>query len=71
LIAGRGKIVAVEVKSSDRVNTADGRNLKSFINERKKNSSVSPIIYHGREVLEIRKNIWAVPDWIIFGVIQI
>lgn len=69
LIAGEGKIVPVEVKSSDRVNTADGRNLESFINEHKKNSSVGLLIYHGREVLEIRKNIWAVPDWAIFGVI--
>ncbi|MCL4475748.1 MAG: ATP-binding protein [Nitrospirae bacterium] len=68
LIAGEGKIVPVEVKSSDRVNYTDGRNLESFMNEHK-NSPLGLIIYHGKEVLKVRKNIWALPDWVIFGII--
>jgi hypothetical protein len=69
LIAGDDKIIPVEVKSSDRVNYADGRSVELFMNEHKRKCHLGLIIYHGGQVSEIRKNIWAVPDWAIFGVI--
>lgn len=69
LIAGDGKIIPVEVKSSDKVNHTDGRSVELFMNEHKKNSHLGLIIYRGGQVSEIRKDIWAVPDWAIFGVV--
>jgi uncharacterized protein len=69
LIAEESKIIPVEVKSSDRVSYTDGRSVELFMNEHKKKCPLGLIIYHGQQVLEIRKNIWAVPDWVIFGVI--
>jgi predicted AAA+ superfamily ATPase len=69
LIAGESKIIPIEVKSSDRVNYTDGRSLELFLNEHKKNCRIGLIIYHGREVSEVRKNIWAIPDWAILGII--
>lgn len=69
LIVGDGKIMPVEVKSSEKVNYADGRNVELFMNEHKKNCPLGLIIYHGHQVSEVRKNIWAVPDWAVFGVV--
>jgi hypothetical protein len=67
LIAGAGKILPVEVKSSDKVNYADGKNIASFMQEHNKQSTVGLIIYRGRKITEVRKNVWAVPDWALFA----
>lgn len=67
LIAGAGKILPVEVKSSDKVDYADGKNIASFMSEHTRQSPVGLIIYRGRKITEIRKNIWAVPDWALFA----
>lgn len=67
LIAGTGKILPVEVKSSDKVDYADGKNIAAFMSEHTRQSPVGLIIYRGRKITEIRKNIWAVPDWALFA----
>lgn len=67
LIARAGNILPVEVKSSDKVDYADGKNIASFMSEHTRQSPVGLIIYRGREITEIRKNIWAVPDWALFA----
>lgn len=63
LLRGNGIILPIEVKASDRVSYADGRSLEHFIAEHNKTSPCGIIIYRGKELYEIRKNIWAVPDW--------
>jgi hypothetical protein len=63
LIEGEGKLLPVEVKSSRNVGRADGRALESFLSEYKKAGPIGLIVYRGNELAEIRKNIWAVPDW--------
>lgn len=67
LICGEGIILPIEVKATERVSYADGRNLEYFISEHKKTSSFGIIVYRGKDFKEIRTNIWAVPDWYLFG----
>lgn len=67
LLAGEGLILPIEVKASEKVAYADGRNLESFMSENKKHTSLGLVVYRGRALTEIRKNIWAVPDWFLFG----
>jgi uncharacterized protein len=67
LICGSGIILPIEVKASEKVSYADGRTLEHFIAEHKKTSPLGIIVYRGKIVQEIRKNIWAVPDWFLFG----
>lgn len=67
LICGDGIILPIEVKATERVSYADGRNLEYFISEHKKTSSFGIIVYRGRDFKEVRTNIWAIPDWYLFG----
>jgi predicted AAA+ superfamily ATPase len=67
LITREGTILPIEVKASDKVSYADGRNLESFMAEHKRTTPFGIIVYHGKELGMVRKNIWAVPDWALFG----
>ncbi len=67
LIAGERRILPAEVKSHDKVSAADGRSIESFLKEHKTTSPLGLVVYKGRDLTEIRKNIWAVPDWYLFG----
>jgi uncharacterized protein len=68
LLAGEATLLPIEVKSSERITPADGRHLETFLSEHRSNASIGIIIYPGRDLVEIREQIWAVPDWFIFGV---
>ncbi|MGB5217310.1 MAG: ATP-binding protein [Smithella sp.] len=70
LIAGQGKILPIEVKLGNRVTAVDGGSLTQFIKEHPKKTTMGLIVYPGREFRQIRENIWAVPDWYLFGGIQ-
>lgn len=70
LIAGQGKILPIEVKSGNRVTAVDGGSLAQFIKEHPQKTNMGLIVYPGREFRQIRENIWAVPDWYLFGGIQ-
>lgn len=67
LIAEAGKILPVEVKASNKAAHADAVNIERFMDEHRTHAPAGLIIYHGRELVEVRKNIWAVPDWYLFG----
>jgi predicted AAA+ superfamily ATPase len=67
LIAGKGTVLPLEVKSSAKVSSADGRHIRSFMAENERLTSMGLIVYSGREIVEIEKDIWAVPDWLLFG----
>jgi predicted AAA+ superfamily ATPase len=66
LLAGEGGLLPIEVKSHDRVSAADGQNLGAFLKERA-SIPLGLVIYPGREFVEIRPRIWALPDWYLFG----
>lgn len=44
-----------------------GHNIERFMAAHKKESPIGLVIYTGNEIAEIRKNIWAVPDWALFS----
>ncbi|MEW5948643.1 MAG: ATP-binding protein [Thermodesulfobacteriota bacterium] len=67
LIRGEEITLPVEVKASNKVTPADGRSLELFMDKHKSVSPLGVIVYRGRELAEIRKNIWAVPDWFLFA----
>jgi len=67
LICGDGGILPVEVKFSEKTDYADARHLEAFMKENKKASPLGIVVYRGREFKEIRPNIWAIPDWYLFG----
>ena len=58
-------LLPIEVKSAQKVGYADGRSIESFIKEYRIPTGI--IVYPGNEIIEIRKNIFAVPDWFLFS----
>ena len=67
LLKDENMFLPIEVKSSYKLNYVDGRNLERFISTHKRTAPIGLIVYRGSELAEIRKNIWAVPDWMLFG----
>lgn len=66
LVAGEGGIIPIETKSSSRVSASDGRSVATFLAEHPK-ARVGLVVYPGDEIVEIRKNVWGVPDWYLLG----
>jgi uncharacterized protein len=66
LLAGEQGLLPIEVKSHDRISTADGQNLEAFMKEMP-GLSLGLVIYPGSDFTEIRPRIWALPDWYLFG----
>ena len=67
LLSGDGILLPIEAKSSERVTYAEGRHLEAFLREYRKEAPLGIVVYPGRELLQIRQNIWAIPDWFLFG----
>lgn len=67
LLAGERGILPIECKSSQRVTAADGRSVATFLAEHPKAGPVGLVVYPGTEMAEIRKGVWAIPDWYLFG----
>lgn len=67
LIAAHGRLLPVEAKARGRVTSADGRSVETFLAEHPRAARVGLIVYQGQEFVEIRKKVWAVPDWYLFG----
>jgi hypothetical protein len=70
LVAGECGIIPIECKSSQRVTSADGRRVEKFLAEHPRAGQVGLVIYTGNEMAEIRKNVWAVPDWYLLGAVR-
>lgn len=67
LICGDKTILPVEVKFSEKADYADARHLEVFMKEHKGVSPLGIVVYRGREFKKIRSNIWAIPEWYLFG----
>ena len=67
LLASEHGILPIEAKSSERVTSADGRSVETFIAEHPEAAKVGLVVYPGNEVVELRRNIWGVPDWYLLG----
>ncbi|MBI1921017.1 MAG: ATP-binding protein [Geobacter sp.] len=67
LLTGEQGIIPIETKSSGRVTAADGRSVATFLAEHPKAARVGLVVYTGDELVEIRENVWGVPDWYLLG----
>jgi len=67
LLSGDGIFLPIEAKSSEKVTYAEGHHLEAFLLEYGKQAPLGIVIYPGRELLQIRKNVWAIPDWFLLG----
>jgi predicted AAA+ superfamily ATPase len=67
LLAGERGIIPIECKSSQRVTATDGRSVERFLSEHPKAGKVGLVVYSGDEIAEIRKGVWAIPDWYLMG----
>lgn len=67
LVAARGEIIPIEVKSRETVTASDARSVEQFMKEYPDKTHIGLVIYQGSEVAELRPNIWGVPDWLLFG----
>ncbi|MBV5305750.1 MAG: ATP-binding protein [Desulfobulbaceae bacterium] len=67
LLASEHGIIPIEAKSSERVTAADGRSVETFMAEHPDAAKVGLVVYPGDEVVELRRNVWGVPDWYLLG----
>lgn len=67
LLAGEHGIVPIESKSTQRVSSADGKSVETFIKEHPNMARIGLVVYPGDEVVELRRNVWGVPDWYLLG----
>jgi predicted AAA+ superfamily ATPase len=70
LIAAGDRILPIVARPQERVFAADGRRLEAFLKSHGESSPVGLIVYPGREISEVRKNVWAVPDWYLFACVN-
>ncbi len=59
-------LLPVEAKAGRVVDHRDAKHIEKFMNDYRPNAPVGLIIYSGSEIVEVRKNIYAVPDWYVF-----
>ena len=67
LLADERGIIPIETKSAERVTSADARSVETFLAEHPKATHVGLVVYAGDEVVELRRNVWGVPDWYLLG----
>lgn len=59
--------IPIETKSAERVTSADARSVEIFLVEHPMAAHVGLVVYAGDEVVELRRNVWGVPDWYLLG----
>ena len=66
-------LLAIEAKASSKVHRMDTRALRDFLEEvripglRQDAWRCGMIVYRGREIKPLAPNVWAIPDWRLFG----
>lgn len=70
LLVGRQGILPIEVKSSQRVTAVDGRSVETFMVGHPDVAKIGLVVYPGDDVVELRRNVWGVPDWYLLGGIE-
>ncbi len=61
------RLLPIEARAKEVVSQKDARNIERFLSEFAQASSYGIVVYQGKEMYEIKKNIWAIPDWILFS----
>jgi len=64
-------LIAMEVKASQNVHPGSVRNLSALLDQTAGTDTARQrlglVVYKGSEIRKLRQNIWAVPDWLLFG----
>ncbi|MHB8860079.1 MAG: ATP-binding protein [Thermoleophilia bacterium] len=64
-------IIAIEAKASTNVHPGSARSIIHFFDsiplEKKKTRQIGLIVYRGKTIRQMQPNVWAIPDWILFG----
>ncbi len=60
-------LLPIEAKFSTVVSPKDARHIERFLADFGPDASFGIIVYQGEETYEIKKHIWAIPDWMLFG----
>ncbi|OGF58637.1 MAG: hypothetical protein A2Y62_11555 [Candidatus Fischerbacteria bacterium RBG_13_37_8] len=66
LLIGEQQIIPIEIKFSQVISSTDARNVISFLEEYQHLASTGIIVYPGKEMHQVVKNVWAIPDWFLF-----
>ncbi len=67
LLVRGSKAMAVEVKAGERVHPGDARHLRDLGEVTGLEHELGLVVYRGREVVELDRGIWAVPDTLLFA----
>lgn len=71
IIWNENTLIAMEVKASQYVHPGSASNLSSLLDQTagmdKAKKRLGLVVYRGTEIRQLRQNIWAVPDWLLFG----
>ena len=72
LLVGRKTVLAIEAKSSNRITPHDARHVSDLLDDSDAqlphaSVRVGLVVYPGREIHDLRPNVWAVPDWMLFA----
>jgi len=71
VIWNESSFIAMEVKASQNVHPGSARNLSALLDQTAGTNSAKQrlglVVYRGTEIRMLRQNIWAVPDWLLFG----
>ena len=77
LLVNERTIISIEAKSSNRVGAWDGRNLAAVLADPDAQfpdtakSRLGLVVYRGRHIEELRPQVWAIPEWMLFGPLDI
>ena len=71
IIWDENSLIAMEVKASQHAHPGNASNLSTLLDQTadmdKAKKRLGLVIYRGTEIRQLRQNIWAVPDWLLFG----
>ncbi len=72
VLHGRSRLLALEVKASERAHRTDARSLVEFLEGRVPGAPpgterLGLVVTRGREIERLGPRVWAVPDWRLFG----
>lgn len=64
-------LLALEIKASQNVHPRSVSSLSTLLDQTsgpdKAQKRLGLVVYRGTEIRQLRQNIWAVPDWLLFG----
>ncbi|MHB1056037.1 MAG: ATP-binding protein [Thermoleophilia bacterium] len=71
IIWNEDALIAMEVKASHNIHPGSVSNMSTLLEQNaiahKGKLQLGLVVYRGTEIRQLRQNIWAIPDWLLFG----